>query len=198
MGTEAFLVTLSLMKCAAKKTHRSGCALRLPVVLLLLSGCATTDMPQATSHSNDVPATVYAWPEWSATSLALLDLAENEANVMLAARGRAMHPGRPVEVAKQGPLPEPPKPEAKTPPPGDIETEYAEVGKSVKLGVAADGSPPFTYEWKKDGQTIAGATTAVFTIPKVNLEDAGTYVCMVRNAAGSQSSQPVRLIVRTP
>lgn len=42
-----------------------------------------------------------------------------------------------------------------------------------------------SYQWKKDGVAIAGATAATYRIPAVAVTDAGTYTVVVANKAGS-------------
>ena len=66
-------------------------------------------------------------------------------------------------------------------------------GKSVLFSVTATGTPPFSYQWKKDGTTIAGATTAIYTIPAVTNADEGTYTVVVTNGCGSVTSTPAAL-----
>ncbi|SQD92787.1 Immunoglobulin I-set domain-containing protein (modular protein) [Candidatus Bipolaricaulis anaerobius] len=67
------------------------------------------------------------------------------------------------------------------------------LGKSVLFSVTATGTPPFSYQWKKDGTTIAGATTAIYTIPAVTNADEGTYTVVVTNGCGSVTSTPAAL-----
>ncbi len=73
------------------------------------------------------------------------------------------------------------------------QTECA--GSSVLMTVTADGPPPLTYQWRKDGADIAGATTAILTLPAVTGADAGTYLVVVTNACGSVTSRPAVLTV---
>jgi hypothetical protein len=68
------------------------------------------------------------------------------------------------------------------------------VGASATLVVAASGTAP-TYQWKKDGANLAGATSARFTIAPARVFDAGSYVVLVANSAGAVSSTPARLTV---
>lgn len=42
-----------------------------------------------------------------------------------------------------------------------------------------------TYQWKKDGVAIAGATAATYRIPAVAVTDAGSYTVVVANKAGT-------------
>jgi subtilisin family serine protease len=59
--------------------------------------------------------------------------------------------------------------------------QAAGAGQSVTFTVAASGTPPFSYRWKKDGTAIAGATGASFTIGSVATADAGLYTVVVSN-----------------
>jgi parvulin-like peptidyl-prolyl isomerase len=66
-------------------------------------------------------------------------------------------------------------------------------GKSVLFSVTAAGTPPLAYQWKKDGTPIAGATTAIYTVPVVTSADEGTYTVVVTNSCGSVTSTPAAL-----
>lgn len=58
-------------------------------------------------------------------------------------------------------------------------------GKKVVFSYTLEkGTPPFTHQWFKDNQPIAGATDATFTIPRVAQADAGSYKVKVTNSAG--------------
>src|SRR5262249_28662493 len=69
------------------------------------------------------------------------------------------------------------------------------VGESVTVTVAAGGSPPLTYQWRKNGADIAGATALSFTIASLQFSDAGVYTVVVSNGAGSVVSDPATLVV---
>ena len=71
----------------------------------------------------------------------------------------------------------------------------AVVGASATFTVVADGTAPFTYQWRKNGAAIAGATTASFSIAAVAVTDAGAYTVVVTNSAGSATSAPATLEV---
>ena len=68
-------------------------------------------------------------------------------------------------------------------------------GTAVSFSVAADGTSPFSYQWKFNGADIAGATGPTYTIASARLADAGDYAVVVSNAAGSATSATARLIV---
>jgi len=68
-------------------------------------------------------------------------------------------------------------------------------GKSVKITVTADGTQPFTYQWMKNGQIIAGATSVDLLLNNVTVADAANYSAVVSNAVGSAISDNAVLTV---
>jgi hypothetical protein len=56
-----------------------------------------------------------------------------------------------------------------------------EIGGNFTMEVEALGTAPITYQWKKDGSVINGATSAAYTISIAQPEDAGVYTCTVSN-----------------
>jgi hypothetical protein len=78
-------------------------------------------------------------------------------------------------------------------------TQSVLVGASVSFTVnVATGTPPYTYQWRKDGVDLAGKTSQTLAISPVALSDAGSYTCVVSNAAGSVTSSAGVLNVSTP
>jgi hypothetical protein len=73
----------------------------------------------------------------------------------------------------------------------------ANAGQSVTLSVGASGFGSLTYQWRKDGEPVAGATAAVYTIPSVTSEHAGVYTVVITSGAGSATSQAAQLSVLT-
>ena len=69
------------------------------------------------------------------------------------------------------------------------------VGGSVHLHVAASGTPPFHYEWLREGMLIAGADGDSLNITNAQPADAGTYEVVVRNAAGEARSTTAEIVV---
>ena len=167
----------------------------LIAVILILTGCATQSVPETTFFPP-------FWHEWNPTPVTLLESVENYP-VVRRAPEVAAEPSPPADqsdVAANVPAPPPPPvpqaPPAPAPPADNPAIEYVELGTTLKLAASADGTPPLQFQWRRDGQPIAGATQALLTIANVKASDAGVYVCSVSNAAGSQTSPPVKVVVR--
>jgi Ig-like domain-containing protein/Regulator of Chromosome Condensation (RCC1) repeat protein/immunoglobulin I-set domain protein len=71
-------------------------------------------------------------------------------------------------------------------------------GSDVNLSVVATGTPPLNYQWIKDGTGIAGATTSMLTLPRVERTNSGIYSVIVTNSAGSVTSSNLTLRVLVP
>ncbi len=72
-------------------------------------------------------------------------------------------------------------------------------GEPVSFTVAATGTAPLHYEWKKDGSAIPGAAdAATYSIGSVAGTDAGSYSCRVYNMAGEATSSAAELTVNVP
>jgi len=70
-------------------------------------------------------------------------------------------------------------------------------GSSVTFSVVATGSTPLYYQWQKNGENISGATSSVLRLSSVTRYSAGTYRVVVRNSAGSVTSNGATLTVRS-
>jgi plastocyanin len=69
------------------------------------------------------------------------------------------------------------------------------VGTTVTFAVTASGSAPLTYQWRKDGVAISGATASSLMLPVVGTNAAGGYSVVVSNSAGSVTSNTATLAV---
>ena len=69
------------------------------------------------------------------------------------------------------------------------------VGNTATFGVGVAGSGPFSYQWLKAGQPLAGANAATFSVAAATLGDDGSYAVRVSNAVGSVTSWNVVLTV---
>jgi acyl CoA:acetate/3-ketoacid CoA transferase alpha subunit len=70
-------------------------------------------------------------------------------------------------------------------------------GQSVTFNVTASGSGTLTYQWRKGGTNINGATGTSYTLNSVTAGDAGSYDCVVTNGCGSVPSNAATLTVNT-
>ncbi len=71
-------------------------------------------------------------------------------------------------------------------------------GQTVVFSVAASGDAPFTYQWRRAGADVPGATGANFTLASPQLTDSGSvWTVVVGNAAGSVTSAGATLTVKT-
>lgn len=68
-------------------------------------------------------------------------------------------------------------------------------GGNVTLTANATGSPAPTYQWRKDGAVILGATAATLVLTNVQPGDAGDYSVTATNASGSSTSAIATLAV---
>src|SRR5262249_10068469 len=72
-------------------------------------------------------------------------------------------------------------------------------GQTATFSVAAAGTPPLTYQWKWNGETIPGATSSSFTTPVTTIADNGTrFSVVVSNVADSVTSNTATLTVNAP
>jgi hypothetical protein len=71
-------------------------------------------------------------------------------------------------------------------------------GDSAQFNVAANGSDPLYYQWRRQGTNLPGETFAILFIPSVQLSDQGNYSCLVSNEAGTKLSNPALLSVSFP
>ena len=69
-----------------------------------------------------------------------------------------------------------------------------ETGK-VTFSVSVTGPGPYTYQWRKNGIVIAGATTSTFKLVDLALSDAGNYGVVITNYVGSTTSATATLTV---
>ena len=68
-------------------------------------------------------------------------------------------------------------------------------GKSVSYSVAVEGTPPFNYQWAKDGIDIPNQITASLVLTNLDTSDIANYTCLVTNPAGSLNSSAVALAI---
>src|SRR2546423_914719 len=63
------------------------------------------------------------------------------------------------------------------------------------LTVVATGFPAPTFQWRRNGVNLTGATSATLTLSAVRTSDAGRYDVVVANSIGSATSATATLVV---
>lgn len=85
-----------------------------------------------------------------------------------------------------------------TPPP-DItdhpDSQTVVPGAAVSFSVTATGSGTLSYQWRKGGSSIGGATGASYQIPAAQTGDAGIYDVIVSNDGVAATSNAATLVV---
>ncbi len=71
-------------------------------------------------------------------------------------------------------------------------------GSNVTFTVAATGTGPLSYQWRLNGTSISGATSATLNLTGVTSGQAGSYTCLVSNTVGSATSSAATLTVNVP
>jgi len=67
-------------------------------------------------------------------------------------------------------------------------------GSNVTFHVTAGGSPPYNYQWKKNGTNI-GTNSSTYNISSATVSDEGIYICIVSNPYGSDTTNGITLKV---
>jgi len=69
-------------------------------------------------------------------------------------------------------------------------------GQAAAFSVTATGTAPMTYQWRKNGTPVSGATSSSYTTPATTTADSGAqYTVAISNAAGSVTSSAATLTI---
>jgi Abnormal spindle-like microcephaly-assoc'd, ASPM-SPD-2-Hydin/Immunoglobulin I-set domain len=72
-------------------------------------------------------------------------------------------------------------------------------GQTATFNIAATGTAPMTYQWKKNGSAISGATSFAYTTPtETTTDNNAQFTAEVSNSAGSATSNAAVLTVTNP
>ncbi len=74
-------------------------------------------------------------------------------------------------------------------------TDY---GLSATFYVMAGGTPPISYQWRRNGIGIGAATDTEYAIDNCSNAEEDNYDCVVTNSAGGSASAAARLAVNDP
>jgi hypothetical protein len=69
--------------------------------------------------------------------------------------------------------------------------QQVELGRALTLSAAATGAGPITYQWRKDGAILAGATNATLTIASASTVDAATYDVVISDGVSRVTTAAV-------
>ena len=70
------------------------------------------------------------------------------------------------------------------------------LGQPATFTVAASGAGPLSYQWRRNGQDIPGATSASYTLPFARPSDSdSTFECVISNGSGTAVSNRATLTV---
>jgi len=75
------------------------------------------------------------------------------------------------------------------------QSQVAVLGSNATISVTATGAPPLSYQWRFNGDPLAGQTSPDLTLTSVQLAQAGSYSVIVFNASGSTASSIASLTV---
>jgi hypothetical protein len=78
------------------------------------------------------------------------------------------------------------------------DTLTVNTGQQMAFSATAEGTPPLTWQWLKNGVAIAGATNASYTVASAATTDSGTYRARATNSAGSAESNALTINVVVP
>jgi hypothetical protein len=76
-----------------------------------------------------------------------------------------------------------------------LQHNAVDLGKTNSLTVSAFGTPPFSYQWRRDEGDLLGKTNSTLLISGAQPADEGDYSVVVTNAFGKATSDPARLWV---
>jgi hypothetical protein len=69
-------------------------------------------------------------------------------------------------------------------------------GQTATFNIAATGTAPITYQWKKNGAAVSGATSSTYTTPAETIADNNAaFTAEVSNTAGNATSAAAMLTV---
>jgi hypothetical protein len=150
--------------------------------------------------ASGTPPLSYQWrkegaaiPGATANTLALANVQSGDAGVysvvVTNALGSVVSPGATLEIVAAATAPviiTSPLPQSVRP------------GGAAVLRVAATGTAALTYQWRRNGTVLAGATDASLVLTNLQPGDSGTYGVTVANSVGAVSATPAALAVLPP
>lgn len=77
-------------------------------------------------------------------------------------------------------------------------TQYVNQGQTARFVVAATGTGTWNYQWQFYSTDLPGQTNAILALNNAQPDQSGEYSVVVKNSAGSVTSDPALLFVEVP
>ncbi len=77
-------------------------------------------------------------------------------------------------------------------------SQTVNAGNLATFSVVASGTPPLSYQWRRNGATVSGETDSAINIANAQHSNAGSYDVVVTNLGGSATSLAAVLTVLDP
>ncbi|HPC16914.1 MAG TPA: leucine-rich repeat domain-containing protein [Candidatus Hydrogenedentes bacterium] len=71
-------------------------------------------------------------------------------------------------------------------------------GANATFSATVTGTPPISFQWRKNGSPIVNATNATYSITNAQQSDEGSFTCVATNIVGSATSNAAALTVTDP
>jgi hypothetical protein len=78
------------------------------------------------------------------------------------------------------------------------QNQTVQSGSNATFTVAAAGSGPLRYQWRRNDLNISGATNAMLSLSPAFVADTGSYSLLISNALGATTSSNALLTVLSP
>lgn len=78
------------------------------------------------------------------------------------------------------------------------QSQAAVLGSNALFTVAANGTPPLHYQWRKESSNLSGQNADSLALNNVQLPDAAAYRVVITNVAGAVTSSVAMLTVQSP
>jgi hypothetical protein len=78
------------------------------------------------------------------------------------------------------------------------QSQVVNIGETATFTVVANGAGAISYQWRKNGVDVAGATDSTLTLPNVQPTDTAVYTALVVSGTEAALSAPAILAVTSP
>lgn len=151
---------------------------------------------QAATDPNDCVATVMWLSSTPGISLEVENVCDTNGCVGYALRDSVLYQNGAFRAAQDGDIGSPGYTSNAPTTLADLPVHWsAKIGSSATQKVCANGTPERSYQWRKDGTNLAGATNFSLVFTNVQSTEAGDYSVVVSNWMGSVTSRVATFFV---